>query len=398
MPNKKKNVSNGVAAPKAKGKPTSSGFQLREQAVEPLPGESRPPQAMVSAAAVTGSETLGQLPSSYGENRIYLVAKDPNWLFCYWDIDWVEYAGLVKDSKVYLRLLTDDQVEANRTSINPYAQNWYLPVPEQGGAYVAELGYSEDDGAWQVICRSEKAAVPVMQVGEEAAGGFAKVPAEVSFEALLEVIKSSMAKGETLVQALSRLQSTGQLKGGEKPSEWSEERRRILEALLGKHIVERMELGSGLLNQALQKEISERLSSMPSSEVSAQLAHAEALPTSLSSSFEVSSGGLGSSWSGQPLSGQPGRKFFMHVNAEVIFYGGTDPDARLWIDGNEVELKPDGSFHFHFKYPDGKYEIPIVARSPDGVEERGAMLVFQRETSRQGEVGDRPQQVELDQI
>lgn len=76
----------------------------------------------------------------------------------------------------------------------------------------------------------------------------------------------------------------------------------------------------------------------------------------------------------------------MHVNAEVIFYGGTDPDARVWIDGREIELEPDGSFRHHFTFPDGRYEIPVVAESPDGVERRQAILRFQRDTARRGEV------------
>jgi hypothetical protein len=76
----------------------------------------------------------------------------------------------------------------------------------------------------------------------------------------------------------------------------------------------------------------------------------------------------------------------MHVNAEVIFYGGTHPDATLWIDGHEIELSPDGAFRYHFRFPDASYEIPIVAESPDGVEQRSATLRFERATSRQGEV------------
>ncbi len=389
MTRNNQNNSNKLTSDISRNRTETRGYQLREQVLETV---SQPEQVAAD------TQVPGELPASYGDNRVYLVAKDPNWLFCYWDIDWAAFASLVKDSQVYLRLLTDDGIEASRTVINPYAQNWYLPVPEPGSLYIAELGYLDDADGWQLICRSESAAVPVMQVAEEADGGFARLPQEVSFEDLLAAIKSSMAEGETLVQALSRLQSNGLLQGGEQPSEWSPQRRRILEALLGKHLVERMESGSGLMNQALQQDISERLSSMPSSEVSVQLARAEALPTSLSSGFgAVASGGLGASWSAQPFSEQQERSFFMHVNAEVIFYGGTDPDARVWIDGNEVELQPDGSFHYHFKYPDGKYQIPIVARSPDGVEERGALLIFQRETSRQGEVGNTAQPSGLSQ-
>jgi hypothetical protein len=96
--------------------------------------------------------------------------------------------------------------------------------------------------------------------------------------------------------------------------------------------------------------------------------------------------GIGASWSGQPF-GQGGREFFMHVNAEVIFYGGTDPEAKVTIAGRPVQLQPDGTFRYHFKFPDNDFEIPIVAVSPDGVETRSAVLSLRRDTARYGDVG-----------
>ena len=95
--------------------------------------------------------------------------------------------------------------------------------------------------------------------------------------------------------------------------------------------------------------------------------------------------GIGASWSGQPF-GQPERKFFMHVNAEVIFYGGTDPQAKVTIAGRPVQLQPDGTFRYHFTFPDNEFEIPVVAVSPDGVETRSATLFLQRDTVRYGDV------------
>ncbi len=81
------------------------------------------------------------------------------------------------------------------------------------------------------------------------------------------------------------------------------------------------------------------------------------------------------------------REFFLHVNAEVIFYGGTHPNAKVTIAGKPVQLNPDGTFRHHFIFPDGTYEIPITATSPDGVETRSATLTFDRSTARTGDVG-----------
>jgi hypothetical protein len=94
----------------------------------------------------------------------------------------------------------------------------------------------------------------------------------------------------------------------------------------------------------------------------------------------------GASWGGESF-GLTQREFFMHVNAEVIFYGGTHPEAKVTVAGQPIKLQPDGTFRYHFIFPDHDFEIPIVAVSPDGKETRSAVLFFRRETSRQGDVG-----------
>src|SRR5438067_1140986 len=47
------------------------------------------------APAVAGPmpafENLGELPASYHEAVLFLTARDPRWLFAYWDFDWAPY-------------------------------------------------------------------------------------------------------------------------------------------------------------------------------------------------------------------------------------------------------------------------------------------------------------------
>ena len=85
----------------------------------------------------------------------------------------------------------------------------------------------------------------------------------------------------------------------------------------------------------------------------------------------------------------------MHLNAEIIFYGGTHPDATVSIDGEQIQLQPDGTFRYHFRLPDGDWAIPIVAHSPDGTEKRSAALTLSRSTSYVGEVTSSAQPAEL---
>jgi hypothetical protein len=111
-------------------------------------------------------------------------------------------------------------------------------------------------------------------------------------------------------------------------------------------------------------------------------------PSSWSELISVSSlfSAAGASWGGESF-GLTQREFFMHVNAEVIFYGGTHPEAKVTVAGQPIQLQPDGTFSYHFIFPDRDFEIPIVAVSPDGKETRSAVLFFRRETTRQGDVG-----------
>jgi hypothetical protein len=111
-------------------------------------------------------------------------------------------------------------------------------------------------------------------------------------------------------------------------------------------------------------------------------------PSSWSELISVSSlfSAAGASWGGESF-GLTQREFFMHVNAEVIFYGGTHPEAKVTVAGQPIQLRPDGTFSYHFIFPDRDFEIPIVAVSPDGKETRSAVLFFRRETTRQGDVG-----------
>jgi hypothetical protein len=87
----------------------------------------------------------------------------------------------------------------------------------------------------------------------------------------------------------------------------------------------------------------------------------------------------------------PRKGFWFNVNAELIIYGATEPDARVTIGGRPVKLRPDGSFSYRFALPDGYYELPAQATSADQTDSRRAELRFSRQTAYSGDVGAHPQ-------
>jgi len=74
------------------------------------------------------------------------------------------------------------------------------------------------------------------------------------------------------------------------------------------------------------------------------------------------------------------RKFWFQLDAELIVYGATEPNARVTLQGEPVKLRPDGTFTMRFSLPDSRQIIPAVAISPDGVEERTIVLAVERNT------------------
>ncbi len=74
------------------------------------------------------------------------------------------------------------------------------------------------------------------------------------------------------------------------------------------------------------------------------------------------------------------RKFWFQLDAELIVYGATEPNARVTLQGEPVKLRPDGTFTMRFSLPDSRQIIPAVAASADGVEERTIVLAIERNT------------------
>ncbi|HZY83820.1 MAG TPA: DUF4912 domain-containing protein [Gemmataceae bacterium] len=84
--------------------------------------------------------------------------------------------------------------------------------------------------------------------------------------------------------------------------------------------------------------------------------------------------------SGGLLPGGKSRKFWFQLDAELIVYGATEPNARVTLQGEPVKLRHDGTFTMRFSLPDSRQIIPAVATAPDGMEERTIVLAVERNT------------------
>lgn len=93
-----------------------------------------------------------------------------------------------------------------------------------------------------------------------------------------------------------------------------------------------------------------------------------------------SSGMLGSMGSGAMVRPSGQRGFWFVLDAELIVFGATEPDATVTMQGRPVALRPDGTFTLRFQLPDGTQVIDATAVSPDGVFRKTITPTVRRET------------------
>ena len=109
-------------------------------------------------------EGLADLPEGYGESRIVLMPRDPQWAYCYWDITNEQKEELRRQGGQQLALRVYDATDIDLNyqpphSIQEYpcdelAREWYLPIPVSDRDYAVEIGYRCADGRWLVLARS----------------------------------------------------------------------------------------------------------------------------------------------------------------------------------------------------------------------------------------------------
>ncbi len=114
---------------------------------------SRP---IVSSGTVASDETA-ELPRSYGQSIVVAIARDPESLFVYWDIDWSQ-------------------------------------------------SYFNHDQMWHSAGVSDVVSTPPDKIGLLAPGDFALIPFHITFQRLTELFLDTTSGEGSLTRSLARLQ------------------------------------------------------------------------------------------------------------------------------------------------------------------------------------------------
>ena len=258
-----------------------------------------------------------RFPPGYGDNKIVLLARDPWWIFAYWEIDRdkeEEVIGRIRSSgdspqKHILRVydITDVNFSGKNAhssfdiELNGGATNWYINVGSPDRAWIVDIGIVTNKGDFHTLARSNIIKTPSFGMSDQLDAEW-MMPEEAYWDMF-------------------------SLSGG---------------------------FGVGKGSLEVREMIKKRLEE------------------------QVTSGGIssGASFYRKPAE----RKFWLVVNCELIVYGATEPDAKVTIQGKEIKLRPDGTFSLRFALPDGEQVIACEAISKDGIDCRRITPIITRKT------------------
>lgn len=271
------------------------------------------------------------LPNEYGDTKIILLVRDPEWVYAYWEIndDTREEMNLARNGhshRMVIRLYkTTDRAWPDEGAhyffdidVSPYALNWYIKLPEAGQQWCGELGVFDEHNNYTPICRSNLIGTPRNSISDETDSEWMVV--------------------EETFRKLSRLGGVG---GRQVPG-----------------------LTTSRASETLLRQLQRQVTGM----------------------FRAESGGMssGALYSGSLVEDRGGlavaRDFWLQVHTELILYGATEPDARVTVQDREVKLSPDGTFSIRFALPDGEQVLRVHATNNDGDMERTITPVVTKRT------------------
>lgn len=120
-------------------------------------------------------------PDTHGENVVFLMVRDPYWLFAYWefspDLDAELRASVGEEALLRSRLVlrvydvtesgVGDSPGYHDIDVSPGARDWYVNVTRVERDYRVDIGIVLPDGSFVVIARSNCVSLPPIGPSDE---------------------------------------------------------------------------------------------------------------------------------------------------------------------------------------------------------------------------------------
>jgi uncharacterized protein len=323
-------------------------------------------KAIYDPSLASVDEGLGDVPEGYGESRIVLMPRDPQWAYAYWDIPNEHRAQLRSQGGQQLALRIYDATDLDVNSQIPHsvqeypcdelAREWYLAIPVSDRDYIVEIGYRTFDGRWLMLSRSAAVRIPPAYPSDWMDDHFVTVEWEQDL------------RGQVIAELKQPTRTVVTYSSGPKTSD------PIYDQVFN--------LSQGANGQRMAGSV---YGSMQHGALHEQSISSYVFPSGVGLwAFPTASGaGLTASGAGMfsaSVGGARPRQFWLVADAELIVYGATEPDATVTVGGQQIQLSPDGTFRYQMSFQDGLIEFPVFAVASDGEQNREIHLKFTRET------------------
>ena len=174
------------------------------------PAAAAPPLTLPTPAGQDAD--LRPLPAL---NRVWLTARDPDWLYAWWDygphqLDAVRAAAGAGRLQLRLHRFGDgDWHEVQRVRIPFDARNWYLRAGLPGAVFEAEIGLEDQAGSFHLLARSRRAEAPDSASRADVPVEVVTIPFDHLFGELLDFIRRYLPGRSDIAAALREILNRG---------------------------------------------------------------------------------------------------------------------------------------------------------------------------------------------
>ncbi len=356
-------------------------------------------------------EGLADLPNGYGESRVVLMPRDPEWAYTYWDISNDRKQELRRQGGQQLALRIYDVTDVNLEIQSPHsiqeypcdelAREWYVPIPVSDRDYAIDIGYRCADGRWLVLARSAEVRVPPVYPSDWIEDQFITLDWEEDLrgQTFAELVPPAKKIAPTATAAVATYSNGNAIYEQIFGMAESAEALRVAGSVFGsmQHVAGSIQQ-VGIHEQAVSSYVfpsgvgmwaAPAMSGLTMSGVGMSALTMSGVGMSALTMSGAGMSGLTMSGAGMSGVGMSGvgfaapmrpRQFWLVADAELIVYGATEPDATVYIGGQPVKLNADGTFRFQMSFQDGLIDYPIFAVAADGEQNRAVHMKFERET------------------
>lgn len=165
---------------------------------------------MIAPGRETPHEEIDDIPGperTYGETRLWLVARDPSCLFCYWEFRPEEHSARECDAPAIsfsLRIYHALKGFESSVAVESPSGHAFIPVANADSAYFAELGYYAGE-TWCFLVRSNVAQTPPAIVSVETVATIVTLPSTADPSQMPEALVGFAHPQESPAMTVARI-------------------------------------------------------------------------------------------------------------------------------------------------------------------------------------------------